>query len=84
MYHSPVIQIMECQMNEIKTKLTEGGDELILRLEGGEVRIFTPRQAVKHAQELVRQYIPQGRLLSDELLAERHLESYTSEKRKTY
>lgn len=79
-------------MNEMKTKLTEGGrivipaeyrqalglqvgDELILRLEGGEVRIFTPRQAVKHAQELVRQYIPQGRLLSDELLAERRLES---------
>lgn len=79
-------------MNEIKTRLTEGGrvvipveyrqalglqvgDELIMRLEGGEVRIFTPRQAVKHAQELVRHYIPQGRLLSDELLAERRSES---------
>lgn len=79
-------------MNEIKTRLTEGGrivipveyrqalglqigDELIMRLENGEVRIFTPRQAVKHAQELIRQYIPQGRSLSDELLAERRLES---------
>ena len=79
-------------MNEIKTRLTEGGrivipveyrqalglqvgDELIMRLENGEVRIFTPHQAVKHAQELVRRYIPQGRLLSDELLAERRLES---------
>ena len=51
------------------------GDELIMRLENGEVRIFTPHQAVKHAQELVRQYIPLGRLLSDELLAERRLES---------
>ncbi len=79
-------------MNEIKTKLLEGGnvvmpvayrqalglqvgDELIMRLEHGEIRIFTPRQAVKHAQELVHHYIPQGRLLSDELLAERRLES---------
>ena len=78
-------------MNEIKTRLTEGGrvvipveyrqalglqvgDELIMRLENGEVRIFTPRQAVKHAQELIRNYIPQGRFLSDELLAERRLE----------
>ncbi len=77
-------------MNEIKTKLLEGGsvvipveyrqalglqvgDELIIRLEDGEIRIFTPRQTVKHAQELVRHYIPQGRLLSDELLAERRL-----------
>ena len=79
-------------MNEIKTRLAEGGrvvipveyrqalglqvgDELIMRLENGEVRIFTPRQAVKHAQELIRNYIPQGRILSDELLAERRLES---------
>jgi AbrB family looped-hinge helix DNA binding protein len=47
------------------------GDELILRLEDGEVRIFTPQQAIKRAQELVRRYIPQGRSLSDELIAER-------------
>ena len=75
-------------MNEIKTRLAEGGriaipveyrqalglqvgDELIM----GEIRIFTLYRAVKHTQELVRQYIPQGRLLSDELLAERRLES---------
>ena len=79
-------------MQEIRTRLTEGGrivipveyrqalglqvgDELIMRMENGEVRIFTPRQAVKHAQELVRQYVPPGRLLSDELLTERRLES---------
>ena len=79
-------------MNEIKTRLAEGGriaipveyrqalglqvgDELIMRLENGEIRIFTLHRAVKHTQELVRQYIPQGRLLSDELLAERRLES---------
>lgn len=50
------------------------GDEVILRLEDGEVRVFTPNQAIKRAQELVRRYIPQGRSLSDELIAERRLE----------
>ena len=51
------------------------GDEVILRLEDGEVRIFTPEQAIKHAQELVRRFIPEGRSLSDELIAERRMES---------
>jgi AbrB family looped-hinge helix DNA binding protein len=50
------------------------GDELILRLEDGEVRIFTARQAIKRAQELVRRYIPQNRSLADELIAERRKE----------
>ncbi len=50
------------------------GDEVILRLEDGEVRIFTPSQAIKYAQELLRPYLPQGRSLSDELIAERRLE----------
>lgn len=50
------------------------GDEIILRLENGEVRIFTPRQAIKRAQELVGRYIPQDRSLADELIAERRME----------
>ena len=50
------------------------GDEVILRLEDGEVRIFTPEQAIKYAQELLRPYLPEGRSLSDELIAERRLE----------
>ena len=50
------------------------GDEVVLRLEDGEVRVFTPRQAIKRAQELVRRYIPQGRSLSEELIAERRSE----------
>jgi len=51
------------------------GDEVILRLEDDEVHIVTPRQAIKHAQELVRRYIPQGRPLADELIVERRQES---------
>jgi AbrB family looped-hinge helix DNA binding protein len=50
------------------------GDSVILRLEDGEVRIFTPRQAIKRAQAIVRRYIPEGRSLSDELIAERRAE----------
>jgi len=51
------------------------GDEVILRLEVGVLRIFTPEQAIKHAQELLRRYLPEGRSLSDELIAERRTES---------
>jgi AbrB family looped-hinge helix DNA binding protein len=50
------------------------GDEVILRLDDGEVRIFTPAQAIKYAQDLLRPYLPQGRSLSEELIAERRLE----------
>lgn len=51
------------------------GDEVILRLEGRELRIFTLNQAIKRAQELVSRYIPRERSLADELIAERHLEN---------
>lgn len=50
------------------------GDELILRLEGEEVRIFTPKQAIKKVRELVQSYVPEGRSLVDELIAERRAE----------
>lgn len=50
------------------------GDEVILHLEKGSLRIFTPRQAIEYAQELLRPYLPEGRCLSDELIAERRLE----------
>ena len=50
------------------------GDDIILRLEDGEVRIFTPQQAIKRAQELVKQFVAEGQSLSDELLQERKTE----------
>jgi bifunctional DNA-binding transcriptional regulator/antitoxin component of YhaV-PrlF toxin-antitoxin module len=52
----------------------EVGDTAILRLEEGQVVISTPRQAIRKAQELVSKYLPEGRSLSDELIAERRLE----------
>jgi AbrB family looped-hinge helix DNA binding protein len=51
------------------------GDEVILRLEGRELRIFTLNQAIKRAQELVSRSIPQERSLADELIAERRREN---------
>ncbi len=51
------------------------GDEVILRLEDGEVRIITPAQAIRRAQALVRRYVPAGRSMADELIAERRIDA---------
>ena len=51
------------------------GDELILVMDEGEVRLFTWQRAIQRAQALVRSYVPQGRSLSDELLRERRDEA---------
>ena len=51
------------------------GDEVILVLEEGEVRLLTPQRAVQRAQALVRHYIPEGRDLAEELLRERRDEA---------
>lgn len=53
----------------------EVGDEVVLVLEPDAVRILTPRQAVKRAQELVRRYATAGRSLADELIEERRREA---------
>ncbi len=47
------------------------GDEVILHLENGAVRILTPQEAIRRAQALVRRNVPQDRSLADELIAER-------------
>ncbi len=51
------------------------GDEVILRLQDDEVRIFTRRRAIRRLQEQVRQWFPGDRCLSDELIAERRAEA---------
>lgn len=47
------------------------GDTVELRVENHEVRISTLRARIKRAQERVRQFVPEGVLLSEELSAER-------------
>ena len=51
------------------------GDQITLRLVNGEVRIATLAHAIAHAQEVVRQYVPEGRSLVAELIAERQADS---------
>lgn len=53
----------------------ETGEELILRLEGDELRITTPRLRLARIQKMVREYIPADRSLVDELIAERREEA---------
>ena len=47
------------------------GDEVVLTVADGELRILPLREAVKRAQETVRKYIPEGRVLSEELIQQR-------------
>ena len=51
------------------------GDELIVRLEDGEIRLLTLDRAIAQAQAAVRRYVPAGRSLVDELLADRRAEA---------
>jgi bifunctional DNA-binding transcriptional regulator/antitoxin component of YhaV-PrlF toxin-antitoxin module len=53
----------------------EVGDDLVLTLEAGELRITSLRRAVERAQARVRQHIPAGARLAEELLADRRGES---------
>jgi AbrB family looped-hinge helix DNA binding protein len=47
------------------------GDEVVLRVEGDELRITTLKQRVERAQRLVRKHVRPGTSIVDELLAER-------------
>jgi AbrB family looped-hinge helix DNA binding protein len=47
------------------------GDEVILRMEDGELRITTMKLRLERAQRRVRQYVKPGVSLADELIAER-------------
>lgn len=50
------------------------GDEIMLTLEEGEIRLMTARQAINRAQKIVRRYVPEDMSLSDELIQERRKE----------
>ncbi|MCH7624366.1 MAG: AbrB/MazE/SpoVT family DNA-binding domain-containing protein [Chloroflexi bacterium] len=53
----------------------EPGDEIIVTFKDGEIKITTVREAVRRAQEIVRRFVPEGRMLSDELIRERREEA---------
>ena len=51
------------------------GDEVLLSLEDGEIRLVSTRRAVTRAKAIVRRYIPEGRKLSGELIKDRREEA---------
>ena len=54
-----------------KTLGIHAGDEVVLRIEGGELRITTLKRRIERAQRLVRKHVKTGASLADELIAER-------------
>lgn len=51
------------------------GDEIILRLGNGQIRLIPLRQAIVMAQKTVQQYVPEGTSLVDALIQERREEA---------
>lgn len=51
------------------------GDEIILRLGNGQIRLIPLRQAIVLAQKTVQQYVPEGTSLVDALIQERREEA---------
>lgn len=47
------------------------GDEMILRLVDGELRVSTVEVAIRNAQAVVRSHVPEGVNLAEELIADR-------------
>lgn len=61
---------------EIRRRLgLKEGDTLLIREVDGEIRITTKKHEWQRAQALVRQYIPAGCHLVDELIADRRKEA---------
>ncbi len=51
------------------------GDEVLLRVVEGELRILSQAEAVKRAQAMVKRHVKRGRSLVNELLKERRAEA---------
>ena len=57
----------------------KGGDEVILRVEDGELRITTIKKRLEWAQRHVRNFVKPGVSLVDELIADRRREAARDE-----
>lgn len=51
------------------------GDVLLVRSQDGEIRLTTPAEALRRVQAHVRQFVPEGVSLADELIQERRREA---------
>lgn len=53
----------------------ETGDELVLVLEEGSLRVLTPAEGIRRAQAIVRSYVAEDRRLAEELITDRRQEA---------
>jgi AbrB family looped-hinge helix DNA binding protein len=51
------------------------GDEVVLHLEDGEIRLIALRESVRRARELFRRHVPPGTPVVEGLIAERRQEA---------
>ncbi len=51
------------------------GDEILMSLDGGELRLFTRKGGLRHAQNIVSRYLRPGESLADELIRDRRAEA---------
>lgn len=52
------------------------GDEVLVVLEDGEIRVMPASQAIRRVQEALAPYKPAGRSAVDDLIAERRAEAF--------
>jgi AbrB family looped-hinge helix DNA binding protein len=55
------------------------GDDVVIELTNGELRLRSLDGAIQRAQEIVRKYVPKGVSLADELIRERREEAAREE-----
>jgi AbrB family looped-hinge helix DNA binding protein len=55
------------------------GDDVVIELTNGELRLRSLDAAIQRAQEIVRKYVPKGVSLADELIRERREEAAREE-----
>ena len=53
----------------------EGGGELVVMMENGRMQLYSKAAGRKAARQAVKELVPQGESLADELLADRRLEA---------
>jgi bifunctional DNA-binding transcriptional regulator/antitoxin component of YhaV-PrlF toxin-antitoxin module len=51
------------------------GDAVVMEMKDGELRVRPYREALARAREILRQYIPEDVILSEELIADRRAEA---------
>lgn len=61
---------------ELRRELGLGkGDRVVIETDGDTIVLSTPERSRRRARELFRRYVPEGRRLTDEIIADRRAEA---------